>query len=175
MDGRCYEQMIDTKRKEELSKSYLNAICAYVGIAFEEQFHDDDSIDAIIKKQIMRTDGLKFNAIIGVQLKSTSQNVIEDEHSIHYCLTMKNYNDLRGPASTPLILCVLFLPSDESQWLTHSVDELIIRKCMYWISLYNAPPLPNQENITIKIPKQNTVTPQSIFTLLQKACEGDDL
>ena len=37
--------MIDSVRKEELSKSYLNAVCAIKGISMEPQIHDDDGLD----------------------------------------------------------------------------------------------------------------------------------
>ena len=59
--------MNESKRKEEISKSYLNTICAVNGVSMEIQTHDDDSIDVILKKIIVRTDGCKYNAHISVQ------------------------------------------------------------------------------------------------------------
>jgi len=44
--------MTEPKRKEELSFSYLNALCAYGSIDFERITHDDDSRDVQIKKFI---------------------------------------------------------------------------------------------------------------------------
>jgi len=37
--------MIDTKRKEELSLAYLQAVCAVRGISLNYNKHDDDGID----------------------------------------------------------------------------------------------------------------------------------
>lgn len=46
--------MNEPKRKEEISKSYLNAICAVCGVSMEAHVHDDDGIDALLKKVIVR-------------------------------------------------------------------------------------------------------------------------
>ncbi|GHV28798.1 hypothetical protein FACS1894167_06810 [Synergistales bacterium] len=127
--------MIDTKRKEELSKSYLNAVCAVKGIAMEVQGHDDDGIDVILQKSIHRKDGHPYNARIGVQLKSTTIALKQAKGKISYPLEKKNYDDLRRPATIKPYLFLLILPKDEKEWIQQSVEELIIRKCMYWIDL----------------------------------------
>jgi len=166
--------MIDTKRKEELSKSYLNAICAFRGIAVESQVHDDDSIDVIIKKCVRKKDGTLFQSMIGVQLKATSQILGEDDKFIKYPLEIKNYNDLRTASTTPKILCVLLLHCDELQWISQSVDELIIRNCMYWIDLSNLPDVSNNTSVTLSLPKNNIVSSDAINDLLiQIAEEGE--
>ena len=36
-----------SKRKEDISISYISALCAYAGIAYEIVRHDDDSTDGI--------------------------------------------------------------------------------------------------------------------------------
>ena len=86
--------MEEAKRKEEISKSYLNAICAIKGIDMEEVKHDGDSIDAILKKTIHRKDNIKYNASISVQLKSTSSDYTEFKKTYSYPLKKKNYDDL---------------------------------------------------------------------------------
>jgi len=99
--------MIESKRKEEISKSYLNAVCAVKGIAMEPQTHDDDSIDAILKKIVHRPDGSKYNAAISVQLKSTSSGCPERGGHYSYRLKVKNYNDLRLSATMKSYLFLL--------------------------------------------------------------------
>lgn len=43
--------MHTTKQMEDLQISYTSALCAAVDISYDTQRHDDDSTDAIIKRQ----------------------------------------------------------------------------------------------------------------------------
>ena len=165
--------MIDTKRKEELSLSYLNAICAYAGIAVEPQKHDDDSIDVIIKKRITRKDGRLYSAQLAVQLKSTSMDLIEDNNSIHYSLKVKNYNDLRMQSTMQQLLFLLVLPNDENNWIQHSIEQLIIRRCMYWLSFSDTEETENTDGITLLMPKLQVVSSDTLLALLQKVAEEE--
>ena len=166
--------MIDTVRKEELSRSYINAICAYKGIAVEFQRHDDDSIDAILKTTLTRNGG-PFVAQINVQLKATSQQLVEDKTGFSFPLPIKNFEDLRKASSVPMMLCVLRLPDKEEDWVTHTVNELILRNCMYWCDLTKLPNTINTTNVTIHIPWKNTLTPENALSLMKKVAETDSL
>ena len=42
--------MTEATRKEDLSCSYISAVCAYGGIDYEKIHHDDDSTDVLLKK-----------------------------------------------------------------------------------------------------------------------------
>ncbi|MCL2153763.1 MAG: DUF4365 domain-containing protein [Oscillospiraceae bacterium] len=79
--------MIETVRKEEISKNYLNAVCAIKGISMEPQEHDDDGLDVILKKIITFSNGTRFNALMSVQLKSTSSDYTE--YADHYSYPLK--------------------------------------------------------------------------------------
>jgi hypothetical protein len=143
--------LLDEQRKEELSRSYLNAVCAYKGIAVEHDIHDEDSVDATLKAEVARDNGESFDATINVQLKATSQLLFEDEMGFSFELPIKNFRDLRKPSTVQKILCVLRMPNDEEDWLTHSVDELILRNCMYWCDLTKLPDTDNTTSVTIRI------------------------
>ena len=101
------------KIKEDLSICYLKTISAINGIALDLISHDEDSIDAIIKK-LVSVNEHKFNSQISVQLKCTSSpsQYSIDENFVTYVLKVKNYNDLCAPATMPSILAVLILPND---------------------------------------------------------------
>ena len=167
--------MIDTLRKEELSLSYLNAVCAYKGIAVKYQRHDEDSIDVIIKKTMTRSNGQELITLLCVQLKATAQELVKDEKGFSFPLKIKNYNDLRMESAVPMMLCVLRLPNREEDWLTHTVDELILRNCMYWCDLTKLPETDNSTNVTIHIPWENTLTPETVLNLMQKVAETRSL
>ena len=163
--------MVETERKEELSISYLNALCAYASIDLTKMSHDDDSRDVEIKKWVDLADGQRMLSSLHIQLKSTSSELHEDNENISYSLKIKNYNDLIAPSITPIILALFILPKDENEWLKHTVDELVIKKCMYWIDLSKCEPVKNKENITIHIPKKQFVNCEVLLNLLQNVAE----
>jgi len=167
--------MVKTNRKEELSFSYLNALCAYGSIDLTRITHDDDSRDAEIKKWVMRKDGTKIHSSLHIQLKSTSTELREDGEYISYPLKIKNYNDLIADSTTPVILALFVLPNDENEWLKHTICELVIKRCMYWISLSGNKPAGNDGNITIHIPKNQFVDCEALVNLLQKVAEEGQL
>lgn len=61
-----------TQTKEDISISYISALCAYAGIAYEIIRHDDDSTDGILMKRIYLDTGHRFDAQLRIQLKCTS-------------------------------------------------------------------------------------------------------
>lgn len=164
--------MVDTKRLEELSFSYLNAICAIEGISVSPNRHDEDGIDVMLQKIMERKQG-KINVRIAAQLKSTAQTLSENGGNISYPLKVKNYNDLRARATCPQLLLVLFLPKNKSEWLEHSIEELVIRKCMYWADLSDMPDTNNVATVTVKLPKENFLGPEVLSALFEKVAREE--
>ena len=160
------------KIKEELSKSYLNAVCSRAGIDVECMTHDADSIDVHIKKEYTASNGEICISQMNIQLKATSQILREDDQTISFPLKVKNYNDLRKRCACPFLLCVLFLPNDETEWINHSTSELIIKRCMHWMNLVGMPDTSNKETVTLRIPKGNIVSPSTMEQLLSDTAEG---
>lgn len=58
--------------KEELSINYIATVAAIAGIDYDIIRHDEDSTDGLLKKQMILSNGGKFNASLRVQLKCTS-------------------------------------------------------------------------------------------------------
>ena len=165
---------MDVERiKEDLSLCYLKAIAAVNGIAIEQFHHDEDSTDVVIKKFLELEGGYKFNSQISVQLKSTSSasqyNLGEDE--VTYKLKVKNYNDLCAKAAMPSILCLFILPDDEGEWMRWNEKELILKGQMFWLSLQGKEPSNNSSSVTVRIPKSNRLSKDSIEGLLIRNAE----
>lgn len=165
--------MTDANKKEELSIVFLSTLCTIAGITFESQKHDDDSTDAIIKKQITLNDGRKCEVLLRVQLKATSSEsqYTEDEDTISYTLKVKNYNDLKLPATTPIILALLILPANSDEWVQWTQDDLMIKGRMYWKSFDNAIETKNTDTITVRIDKNQFVSSEALLQLLQRIAE----
>lgn len=90
-----------------------------------------------------------------------------------YPLEKKNYDDLRMPSSIKSFLFVLILPKYEDEWIKHSVNELIIKKCMYWFDLKELPDSNNQTSVTLHLPKENYVSSEVLDNILFKIAEEE--
>ena len=156
--------------KQELSISYLMAVCAQAGIDYDTIRHDADSTDALLKKQLTLIDGTSYIAELRVQLKSTSSSSMYkcNDTSIIYSLKIKNYNDLCRRATSPIILCLLILPESETEWVKWSEQELLLKGCMYWKAFPNESPSDNTSSINISIPKNHVVNAETLKNMLSK-------
>lgn len=162
--------------KEDLSICYLKAITACNGIALEKPDHDYDSEDVYIKKT-MNLDNESFVSELRFQLKATSSDSVYSENNeyISYKLKVKNYNDLCTPAVVPIVLGLLILPGDQSEWVNCTESELILKGRMYWLSLMNRDISNKKSNVTVKIPKSNILNEKTIESLLITIAKGEDL
>ena len=167
--------MDDSHIKEELSINYINTIACMAGIDFDLIRPDGDSTDAIVKKWIALDGGLKFHASLRVQLKTTSSETQYSDNGelISYQLKVKNYNDLCMPATTPIILGLLVLPKEESDWVKWTAQDLMIKGCMYWGDFSKRALSTNSDNITVKIEKKNVINSETLQSMLENiAREG---
>ena len=110
--------MQETKVKEDISISYLSALCAYAGISYERIIHDDDSTDGILKKRVILDDKRKYDASLRIKLKCTSSDsqYTDDGDTLHCRLKAKNHADLCLSSTIPIILGLLVLPEDKKEW-----------------------------------------------------------
>lgn len=86
-----------------------------------------------------------------------------------------HYDDLRSKTvDIPRILVVLFLPEDSTAWLTHSADQLVLKRCAYWVNLRGAEPKPkeNKWGVTIKLPKAQVFSPDGLRALITQLAKA---
>jgi hypothetical protein len=139
----------DDDVESALSIAYVQAIAAQAGYTCgEPPGPDRDSIDIQIAA------GGAMRPKIDLQLKA-SIRLSGTDGAFSYPLKVKNYNDLRSETQTPRLLLVLDLPRERDEWLHVSVDELIIRRAAYWVSLRGQSETKNSTSVTIFIPKAN--------------------
>ena len=92
---------------------------------------------------------------IDVQLKSMARAEVRETEVI-YDLDVRAYDLLRQEINNrPRLLILLVLPEDEELWLSQSVDELILRRCAYWMSLRGVVATTNLATVRIAIPRAN--------------------
>ncbi|MBX3276297.1 MAG: hypothetical protein KF729_38950, partial [Sandaracinaceae bacterium] len=72
-------------------------------------------------------------------------------------------------------LALLRLPSDPSTWLSVGPDALVLRRCMYWCSLREAPANMNERSTTIHVPISQVLDPGELGRLVAAAAREEAL
>ena len=89
-------------------------------------------------------------------------------------LGIKNYDDLRVATQTPRVLVVLDLPRDESHWMTVTPEQLVLRRCAYWLSLQQGhDEVTGQETVTVRIPERNLFDVETLRMLMERSRRGE--
>jgi hypothetical protein len=165
--------------KAELSYAYLHAVAARAGFGCEVTGRPSDNagVDAYVRVKERLAENAKYtNFPFEVQLKATSKTpALEADRYSFWLDDVVRYDDLRAQsAPMPKILVVLFLPTDASQWLEHTNEGVVTRRCAYWVSLWNAPASGNQTGQTVYLPKSNVLSVDGLRSLAQRlACEEE--
>lgn len=163
-------QLIDLKKRmEQLSVAFVHAIAYYCGYGADSPSVDHDSIDITISSSGRR------KVKLDIQLKATTRIINEEKDSFSFQLSLKNYNDLRAETMCPRILLVFCMPEDENEWIKHTIQELSLRKCAYWLSLQGNPETDNKETINVKVSKSNLFSPEELKKIMLKIENGDDI
>ena len=158
--------------KAELSYAYLHAIASRAGFSCQigDRHEDGIGVDAKLRiKERFGPDSKLTQFSVDVQLKATSSEPTGQEHEYSYNLPLKNYNELRSvECGAPQLLVVLFLPPDEGDWLVHSVERLVCKRCAYWLSLRSAPESSNDNSQTVYVPKNNCLSVEQLRELMAR-------
>ncbi len=109
---------------------------------------------------------------LDLQLKATIDLREGADGDFRYALRKRNYDLLRCPTLVPRILLVLALPEDEGDWLSVSEEQLILRRCAYWVSLKNATAVENTTAVTVTIPRTNRLDVGELKRLMEMARTG---
>ncbi len=160
----------DNDIESELSYAYLHAVAskAKMSCSFGNRHDDNNGVDAKLSAIGPFDGGGYLNDIsMNIQLKATKSTPTFVGDYISYLIQgIKRYDELRlTNLFTPRFLVVLFLDEVSDNWLQITADQLIIKKCAYWVSLRGAPDSTNGTGQTIYIPKENLLTPSALHTI----------
>lgn len=100
---------------------------------------------------------------------------LQNQTHLSYSLEGKTYNDslarnyvnAGGRCQGPLLLLLLCLPEDRSQWASLSPSELILRESCYYDFVRQGQPT-TQDKITIRIPLNQRFTPDRLLHFLDQ-------
>ena len=160
--------------ESELSYAYLHAIASRLGYscAFTNRHLDDRGIDAVIQSEdrFLAEDSVITSVVLHVQLKATFEKPIEQDGKYSFSLKVPHYNQLRSTSlgTNHRILVIMYLPQNQDEWLLHSEEGLISRKCCYWVSLYGAPGSENDKHQTVYIPRNQMLSPASLGSIMEQ-------
>ncbi|WP_428268389.1 DUF4365 domain-containing protein [Haliangium sp.] len=154
----------------ELSYAYLYAVASRAGMACSVagRYEDNAGIDAKLTAWGPFPDGGYLQEVdIKIQLKATVARPADDGRYLSYFLKgVGRYDDLRTETQAiPRILVVLFLPEVSEQWLSLTHEQLILRRCAYWVSLRGAPAADTSSGVTVKLPKAQMFDPAALTHL----------
>jgi hypothetical protein len=112
---------------------------------------------------------------IDVQGKSTVDAAVM-KNRVRYDLDVQAYDLLRlKTPACPRILVVLLLPADESLWTTPTEDELILRRCAFWLSLRGKGRSSNRRAVRLSIPRMNVFSLEAVQTAMDRVKKGENL
>lgn len=161
------------KQKEQFSIAYVRAVIAAAGYNVYKMEVDEDSVDLGIGATASLD--LPLRPRLDLQLKCTAnEDVLRDEF-IHFPLRIKNYDDLRNSGLVPQALVVVLVPSEVADWLYQTEEELVLRRCGYWLSLLGEPEVDNTESVTVRIPRAQQFTPLAVQDMMRRINDGESL
>ncbi len=167
--------MTDNEQKQQLSIAYVHAVAARAGFACERPKVDDDSVDLQIGASgAVHDEAVIRSPRIELQLKSTAQDHLSNGH-LAFPLPIKNYDDLRGETLVPRLLVVFQLPEDSSRWLEQTEEQMISRRCAFWLSLRGEPETKNTKTVTVRLPRENIFTVEALRSLMTRVARKESL
>lgn len=152
-------------RKEGLSRAYVQSVASAAGYTLAEQNFDRDGVDVQVRA------GGAMRPSLDIQLKATVR-LVQDGGNWRFPLPKRNYDLLRERTHIPRVLVVLDLPRDEERWLSVSAEQLVMRRCAYWVALTGAPESGNEQTVTVSIPAVNRLDVPALKDLMARARSG---
>ena len=167
--------LTENQVKEHLALAYVYAVATRAACSFEVPRVDMDSVDA---KLTLRNDddgsAARRSPEISMQVKAhTPTDVTEDR--IAFVLKRKNQHDLVKRTHVPRLLVVVVLPNDAERWLSLDEDELILRRCGYWLNLLGDPPTTNETSVTVHLPRLQRFDPDALRRFMRQAARQERL
>lgn len=166
--------MTPKQKKEELSKAYIYAVAAKSGFKLGNWTQDDDCLDVTVAAAGVLGGGTLGSPKLDIQIKCTSQERVQHDGFVSWPLSAAHYDILRARAANPKILVVLVLPIDEADWVTHSVDSLIMRRCAFWTKMTGLPPA-TTDSISVQLPETQPFSPDQLRAMMERLSREEDL
>ncbi|HWG41365.1 MAG TPA: DUF4365 domain-containing protein [Gemmataceae bacterium] len=172
--------LTDLNIEAELSYAYLHAVATRGGFScsYSDRHLDGAGVDALVNEdgRFLARDSRYASFTLHVQLKATRVSPVEQNGRFSFSLRIHQYNKLRETrVGVPRILVVLYLPADPSDWLRHSEDGLLARRCAYWVSLRGAAESQNAEAQTVYIPRNQVLSVEALTEIMTRCSREEEM
>jgi hypothetical protein len=172
--------LTDLDIESELSYAYLHAIATRGGFSctYTHRHLDGAGVDAMVYEdgRQLANDSIHTSFALHVQLKATRVNPIEQNGRYSFSLPLKQYNKLRQTGlATARVLVVFYLPPDPAEWLRHSEDALVTKRCAYWVSLRGAAASANETTQTVYIPRNQRLSVEALIEIMTRCSRDEEL
>jgi hypothetical protein len=167
--------LIRTHRQEAVSRAYIHAIATRCGLgcSFRDFDYGIDLTVHAIRRIGRRYVESGFN--LDIQAKSSTTAVVNPTQVV-YDMEVKTYDDLRDRGvGCPRILVLLTMPEDELVWTEQNEDNLLLRRCAYWMSLKGKAATANTATIRVSIPRANVFLVDALNRLMDKVRKREEL
>jgi hypothetical protein len=161
------------KQKEQFSIACVRAVVAAAGYNVYKMEIDEDSVDLGIAATASLD--LPLRPRLDLQLKCTAAEGVLHDQFIHFPLRIKNYGDLTNIGLVPQALVVVLVPTEVEEWLTQTEEQLVLRRCGYWLSLLGEPEVDNAESVTVRVPRAQQFTPLAVQDMMRRINDGENL
>ena len=165
--------------ESRLSYAYLHAVASHAGLLCRHATTDEDKegIDAVVTAYGRFPGTYRTQVTINIQLKATVKAPRDDGASLSYFMPgIRRYDKLREDHREPVrLLVVLFLPEKHAEWVDCTEEQLIFKRCAYWVSIRNGPPSDNNSGKTVKIPKEQMLKGENLKLLVERLAIGNDI
>jgi hypothetical protein len=158
--------------ESELSYAYLHAVASRVGCECQMTGRHSDGmgVDArLFVDEDFGAEAIQSRFTVEFQLKASSRALSLVKGRYSYRLRKDYYDKLRRTdIESPLLLVVLQLPKNPQEWLRCTPQALTLKRCAYWVSLYNAPASTNESYQTVHLPRANLFSGEMLRGLLAR-------
>ncbi len=92
---------------------------------------------------------------------------------IPYDLDAKNHNELVSAEwQVPRALVLVVVPPEADAWVEATEDQLILRRCGYWLSLRGQTATPNTSARRVFLPRAQVFHVQPLRAIMEKVRAG---
>jgi hypothetical protein len=164
-------------KQEQLSLAALHATCALAGFGFAITGRIQDNwgwdAEADVRERLDPASPL-YDFRLRFQLKATRQDLSLAKRRFSFPMDIAHYDRLRQVAGydSPTYLVVFQMPATEEAWATCNAKHLVLRNCLRWVSLRNAPEVEGSKT-TIYLPQDHVLTPDALRSLARVRSHGE--
>ncbi len=164
--------------QEGLSRAYMHAVASAARVllditdvfdyGIDGKFDLIDVLDSRDSKGKTHRLHLPARCPISFQLKSSTK-WRHDGEDVVWPIGGKDYNKLvsSGTHVVPVILILLCLPHDETNWASFSENELLLQRCCYYMTVEGQPLARIDTTKQLKIPRANLLNVVALRTMLE--------